>query len=186
MNNWRGKLLLGPFSFPNINNWKIQEQTRKMIFIVWSSSCNPLLGRTRYRGKCWAIIRLSRIPEPPGDALHGEFEKNDEEWRQRQNRKRSKIDSKVKLKINAAFNILELRTTKMLFKAEVLNPGSANALEVHECLSGYLQTTIQSRKSASFIRPFGALFNLIAPQLTCSCCKFFFGFGDSSWGQAGT
>ena len=34
------------------------------FFIIWASSCNSLLGRTRSRGRCWAAIRLSRHPEP--------------------------------------------------------------------------------------------------------------------------
>jgi len=32
----------------------------------------PLLGRARYRGRCWAAIRLSHHPEPSGRAVHRE------------------------------------------------------------------------------------------------------------------
>jgi len=34
----------------------------------------PLLGRARYRGRCWAAIRLFHRPEPPGHAVHGEVD----------------------------------------------------------------------------------------------------------------
>jgi len=34
----------------------------------------PLLGRTRSRGRCWAAIRLSHLPEPSGHTVHGEVD----------------------------------------------------------------------------------------------------------------
>ena len=34
----------------------------------------PLLGRARFRGRCWAAIRLSHRPEPSGRAVHGEVD----------------------------------------------------------------------------------------------------------------
>ena len=46
--------------------------TRNRFFIVWASSCNPLLGLAR--GRCWAAIRLSRHPEASGNAPHREVE----------------------------------------------------------------------------------------------------------------
>ena len=36
-----------------------------------STSWNPLLGRTRSRGRCWAAIQLSHRPAPSGHAVHG-------------------------------------------------------------------------------------------------------------------
>jgi len=42
------------------------------LFVVWASCCCPLLGRTRFRGRCWAAIRLSHRPEPSGRAVHEE------------------------------------------------------------------------------------------------------------------
>ena len=35
-----------------------------MVFVIWASYCNPLLDRTRSRGRCWAAIQLSHRPEP--------------------------------------------------------------------------------------------------------------------------
>ena len=43
-------------------------------FTVWASSCNPLLGRTRSRGKYWTAIPLSHRPEPSGHTVHGEVD----------------------------------------------------------------------------------------------------------------
>jgi len=37
----------------------------------------PLLGRTRSLGKCWAAIRLSHRPEPSGHTVHGEIDRSD-------------------------------------------------------------------------------------------------------------
>ena len=34
----------------------------------------PLLGRARFRVRCWATIRLSHGPEPSGRAVHGEVD----------------------------------------------------------------------------------------------------------------
>ena len=34
----------------------------------------PLLGRSRFRGRCWAAIRLSHRPEPSGHAVHEEVD----------------------------------------------------------------------------------------------------------------
>ena len=34
----------------------------------------PLLDRARFRGRCWAAIRLSHRPEPSGRAVHGEVD----------------------------------------------------------------------------------------------------------------
>ena len=34
----------------------------------------PLLGRARFRGRCWAANRLSHRPEPSGYAVHGEVD----------------------------------------------------------------------------------------------------------------
>ena len=34
----------------------------------------PLLGRARFRGRCWAAIRLSHHPEPSGHEVHGEVD----------------------------------------------------------------------------------------------------------------
>jgi len=34
----------------------------------------PLLGRARFRGRCWAAIRLSHLPEPSGRAVHREVD----------------------------------------------------------------------------------------------------------------
>ena len=34
----------------------------------------PLLGPTRFRGRCWAAIQLSHRPEPSGRAVHREFD----------------------------------------------------------------------------------------------------------------
>jgi len=44
------------------NNWN--------FFIVWVSSCCPLLGCTRSHGKCSAAIQLSHCPELSGHAVH--------------------------------------------------------------------------------------------------------------------
>ena len=49
------------------------------FFIVWASSCNPLLRRTGSRGRCWAAIRLSRHPVPSGHALRREADGLDSE-----------------------------------------------------------------------------------------------------------
>jgi len=35
---------------------------------------NPLLGRIRSRGRCWAASRLSHRPEPSGHAVRGEVD----------------------------------------------------------------------------------------------------------------
>jgi len=42
----------------------------ELVFIVWASSCSPLLGHTRSRDRCWAVSRLSHRPEPSGHALN--------------------------------------------------------------------------------------------------------------------
>ena len=44
------------------------------VDFFWASCYCPLLGRTRSRGRCWAVIRLFRRPEPSGRAVHGEVE----------------------------------------------------------------------------------------------------------------
>ena len=51
----------------------------RFFFIVWVSSFNPLLGRTRSRGRCRAAIRLSHRPEPSGRAIHGQVDGLDSE-----------------------------------------------------------------------------------------------------------
>ena len=55
-------------------------QERILVFIVWASSFNQLLGRTRFRGRCWAANQLSHHPEPSGRTVHGES--LDWHWRQ--------------------------------------------------------------------------------------------------------
>jgi len=40
------------------------------IVLDSDSSFNPLLGRTRSRGRCWATIRLSHRPESSDHAVH--------------------------------------------------------------------------------------------------------------------
>jgi len=39
-----------------------------------SQSLNPILGCTRSRARCWAVIQLSQHPEPSGHAVHGEVD----------------------------------------------------------------------------------------------------------------
>jgi len=43
-------------------------------FIVWASSFNPQLGCTRFRGRCWADIRLSYRPELSGHTVDGDVD----------------------------------------------------------------------------------------------------------------
>jgi len=40
------------------------------FFFRLSEFFYPLLGRARFRGRCWAAIRLSHRPEPSGRAVH--------------------------------------------------------------------------------------------------------------------
>jgi len=42
----------------------------ELVFMVWASSCSPLLGHTRSRDRYWAASRLSHRPEPSGHALN--------------------------------------------------------------------------------------------------------------------
>jgi len=44
------------------------------FFIFWAGRYCPLLGRNKSRGRCWAAIRLSQRLEPPGHAVHEEFD----------------------------------------------------------------------------------------------------------------
>ena len=37
----------------------------------------PLFGHARFRGRCWAAIRLSHRPEPSGRSVHGEVDELD-------------------------------------------------------------------------------------------------------------
>jgi len=52
-----------------ISTWNVERCNRIYLFIIaWASCFNLLLGRNRYRGRCWAAIWLSRHPEPSGHA----------------------------------------------------------------------------------------------------------------------
>ena len=44
----------------------------RFFFVVWASSFNPLLGRTRSPDRCWAAIRLPHRPEQSGRAVNEE------------------------------------------------------------------------------------------------------------------
>ena len=46
----------------------------KFFFLLSEFFFYPLLGRTRFRGRCWAAIRLSHRPEPSGRAVCGEVD----------------------------------------------------------------------------------------------------------------
>ena len=50
--------------------------TDELFFFIRLSAffCYPLLGRVRFRGRCWAAIQLSHRPEPSGRAVHGEVD----------------------------------------------------------------------------------------------------------------
>jgi len=44
------------------------------FFFRLSEFFYPLLGRDRFRGRCWAAIWLFHRPEPSGRAVHGEVD----------------------------------------------------------------------------------------------------------------
>jgi len=50
--------------------WSIQTLLPRRM----SQFCNPLLGRTKSRGRYWAAIRLSHLSEPSGHAVHEEVD----------------------------------------------------------------------------------------------------------------
>jgi len=45
-----------------------------MDLLLLSQLFKPLLGRSRSRGRCGAVIRLSHRPEPSGHVVHGEVD----------------------------------------------------------------------------------------------------------------
>jgi len=45
-----------------------------LVLLLSSELFKPLLGRSRFRGRCWPAIQLSHRPEPPGHAVHGEVD----------------------------------------------------------------------------------------------------------------
>jgi len=47
---------------------------RFRFFLLSEFFFYPLLGRARFRGRCWAAIRLSHRPEPSGRAVCGEVD----------------------------------------------------------------------------------------------------------------
>ena len=51
-------------------NWRTSLQIL-LFFFRLSEFFYPLLGRARFRGRCWAAIRLSHRPEPSGSAVDG-------------------------------------------------------------------------------------------------------------------
>jgi len=66
---------------PTVNGHDLTPPTRKQTsdqeycdFFLASEFFYPLLGRARFRGKCWATIWLSHRPEPPGHAVYGEVD----------------------------------------------------------------------------------------------------------------
>ena len=45
-----------------------------VVFLPFSEFFYPLLGRTRFHGRCWEAIRLSHRLEPSGYAVHEEVD----------------------------------------------------------------------------------------------------------------
>jgi len=50
------------------------EESRMIFFFRLSEFFYQLHGRARFRGRCWAAIRLSHRPEPSGRAVRGEVD----------------------------------------------------------------------------------------------------------------
>jgi len=61
------------FNFEQINatNNKYFHKPKVLLHLL-NELYYPLLGRARFRGRCWATIRLFHRPEPSGRAVHGE------------------------------------------------------------------------------------------------------------------
>ena len=57
----------------NSSNYPDQNQCGTLLHRL-SEFFNPLLGRTRPPGRCWADIRKSHRPEPSGHAVHEEVD----------------------------------------------------------------------------------------------------------------
>ena len=57
------------YKLTNLGNVCYKRMTRILLL---RQLFEPLLGRTRSRGRCSAAIRLSHRPEPSGHAIHGE------------------------------------------------------------------------------------------------------------------
>ena len=62
--------------FTNVQQWleKVSWNNAEINLLLrrLSQLFNPLLGRTRSRDRCWAVIRMSHHPEPSGRAVHVE------------------------------------------------------------------------------------------------------------------
>jgi len=62
-------------SFAQIFKWFKYLAT--LLLLLGEFFFYPLLGRARFRGRCWAAIRLSHRPEPSGHAVHGQVDRLD-------------------------------------------------------------------------------------------------------------
>ena len=49
------------------------------FFVVRASCLCPQLGRTKSRGRCWVVIKLSHQPESSGHVLHAEVDGSDDQ-----------------------------------------------------------------------------------------------------------
>ena len=60
------------FSKKEVTNNSIQRiHLQVVILLLLSEFFYPLLSRARFRGRCWAAIRLSQRPEPSGRVVRG-------------------------------------------------------------------------------------------------------------------